>query len=95
MLVPKKTRKDGKLSIKTNKGIIIGYESDNNYLIYLPNQDKDYLIKEDLIYSDDYNLVNNNYTSLEGLELSYNSLDILESHQSGRNINTNNLLNYY
>jgi len=73
------------LFIKINKNIFIRYESNNNYLIYFLNQDKiinikNYLIKEDLIYSNDYNLVNNNYTSLEGLELSYNSLDILESH---------------
>jgi len=96
MLILKEIRKNNKLFIKTNKNIFIRYKSDNNYLIYFFNQNKiisikDCLIKEDLIYSNNYNLINNNYTSLEGLELLYNSLDILKSYQSGGNINTNNL----
>jgi len=96
MLVPKKTKKNSKLFIKTNKNIFIKYKFNNNYLIYLSNQNKiisikNCLIKENLIYSNDYNLVNNNYTSLEKLELLYNNLDILENYQFGGNININNL----
>ncbi|TVY49106.1 Retrovirus-related Pol polyprotein from transposon TNT 1-94 [Lachnellula cervina] len=39
-LVPKETRKYGKLSEKGNKGILIGFESANNFLVYLPIENK-------------------------------------------------------
>ncbi|TVY46325.1 hypothetical protein LCER1_G008261 [Lachnellula cervina] len=74
-LVPKETRKQGKLSEKGNKGILIGFESANNFLVYLPIENKvistkNLIIKEDLVYTDEYNKSDdNNY--LELLELSY------------------------
>ncbi|TVY50242.1 hypothetical protein LCER1_G008511 [Lachnellula cervina] len=74
-LVPKETRKHNKLSEKGNKGILIGFESANNFLVYLPIENKvistkNLIIKEDLVYTDEYNKSdNNNY--LELLELSY------------------------
>ncbi|TVY49922.1 Copia protein [Lachnellula cervina] len=74
-LVPKETRKHGKLSEKGNKGILIGFESANNFLVYLPIENKvistkNLIIKEDLVYTDEYNKSDdNNYREL--LELSY------------------------
>ncbi|TVY47171.1 Retrovirus-related Pol polyprotein from transposon TNT 1-94 [Lachnellula cervina] len=74
-LVLKETRKYGKLFEKGNKGILIGFESANNFLVYLPIENKvistkNLIIKEDLVYTDEYNKSDdNNY--LELLELSY------------------------
>ena len=53
--IPKEKR-DGKLNIKANKGILIGFESSNNFLVYLPNKNKvissrDVNIKEELAYN--------------------------------------------
>ncbi|TVY31428.1 hypothetical protein LOCC1_G008770 [Lachnellula occidentalis] len=54
ILVLKETRKSSKLSEKSNKGILLGFESANNFLIYIPNENKvistkNVIIKEDLI----------------------------------------------
>ncbi|TVY50978.1 hypothetical protein LCER1_G008825 [Lachnellula cervina] len=54
-LVLKETRKHSKLSEKGNKGILIGFESANNFLIYLLLENKvistkNLIIKEDLNY---------------------------------------------
>ncbi|TVY37749.1 hypothetical protein LCER1_G008791 [Lachnellula cervina] len=54
-LVLKETRKHSKLSKKGNKGILIGFESANNFLVYLPIENKvistkNLIIKEDLNY---------------------------------------------
>ncbi|TVY32398.1 hypothetical protein LCER1_G009386, partial [Lachnellula cervina] len=54
-LVPKETRKYSKLFKKDNKGILIGFELANNFLIYLPIENKiistkNLIIKEDLNY---------------------------------------------
>ena len=73
-LVPKGTRKN-KFSDKTNKGILVGFESSNNFLKYIPSKKqvfstRDIIIKEDLIYKDEYKL-EEDYTSL----LEYESPD--------------------
>jgi hypothetical protein len=57
-LIPKEKR-IGKLDDKANKGILVGFESSNNFLVYIPNLNKvintkDILIKEDLNYKDEY-----------------------------------------
>jgi hypothetical protein len=63
--IPKEVR-DGKLNVKANKGILVGFESSNNFLVYLPNKNKvissrDVNIKEELAYNkelkekEDYN----------------------------------------
>ncbi|TVY31874.1 hypothetical protein LCER1_G009138 [Lachnellula cervina] len=54
-LVLKETRKYSKLSEKGNKGILIGFELANNFLVYLPIENKvistkNLIIKEDLNY---------------------------------------------
>ena len=72
-LVPKEKR-IGKLDYKANKGILVGFESSNNYLVYIPDLNKvistkDILIKEDLYYKEEY-ITKDNYNSLlEELEL--------------------------
>jgi hypothetical protein len=57
-LIPKEKR-IGKLDNKANKGILVGFESSNNFLVYIPSLNKvistkDILIKEDLDYNDEY-----------------------------------------
>ena len=47
-----------KLANKSDRGILVGFESSNNYLVYLPSKravisSKNVLIKEDLILKDD------------------------------------------
>jgi hypothetical protein len=66
-LKPKAYRK-GKLDEKAYKGILVGYESSNNFLIYVPSinqvvNTRDVVIKEDLVYKDD-DIIENNYSSL-------------------------------
>ena len=68
--IPKEVR-DGKLNVKANKGILVGFESSNNFLVYLPNKNKvissrDVNIKEELAYNseeleekEDYNSILN------------------------------------
>lgn len=77
-LIPKEKRL-GKLESKANKGILVGFESSNNFLVYIPSLNKvistkDILIKEDLDYNDNYIIKEDNYNSLlDDLEL--NNLD--------------------
>ena len=62
----------GKLANKANIGILVGWESSNNYLVYVPNLQKvistrDVIIKENLVYKDKYIIENNieqDYTKL-------------------------------
>jgi type III secretory pathway lipoprotein EscJ len=58
-LVPKEKRKDGKLSNRANISLLIGYKSDNNFLIYILNikkviNTKNIIIKEELEFNLDY-----------------------------------------
>jgi hypothetical protein len=66
-LIPKEKRK-GKLDERANKGILVGFESSNNFLVYIPNlheviNTKDVLIKEDLYYNKEYT-TRDNYNEL-------------------------------
>ena len=62
-LIPKDLRskkgKLGKLALKANKGILLGFISLNNYVVYIPSEKtviniRDIVIKEDLLYREDY-----------------------------------------
>jgi len=58
-LIPKDTRPKGKIVDKANRGIFIGYESDNNFLVYLPSNNKiistkNLTMKKELNYKEDY-----------------------------------------
>jgi hypothetical protein len=60
-LMPKSKRGGKTLFIKANKGILIGFESSNNFIVYLLYENKfiisrDVIIKEKLNYKDDYKL---------------------------------------
>jgi hypothetical protein len=62
ILVPKEKRKDGKLSEKASTGLLIGYESNNNFLVYIPStrkviSTKNIIIKEELEFSPDYQAI--------------------------------------
>jgi len=51
----------GKLTSKSNKGILIGYISSNNFQVYLPSNNKvistrDIIVKEDLVYNNDFTI---------------------------------------
>ena len=68
----------GKLAYKANKGILVGFKSSKNFLIYLPTIDKvvdssNIAIKEDLIYKDSY-ITKEDYNSL--LEQETPSLEV-------------------
>jgi hypothetical protein len=71
-----KEKRIGKLAEKANKGILVGFESFNNYLVYIPSFNKiinikDILIKEDLNYKDEY-IIKEDYSDivpLDSLEL--------------------------
>ena len=54
-----KEKKASKFAPKANKGILIGYRSSRNFVVYIPSTDQvvdtaNITIKEDLIYRDDY-----------------------------------------
>jgi hypothetical protein len=70
-LIPKETRPNSKIVEKANRGIFISYESDNNFLVYLPSNNKilstkNLTIKEDLNYKEDYlkEISDKDYSSL-------------------------------
>jgi hypothetical protein len=83
-----KEKRIRKLAEKANKGILIKFESFNNYLIYIPSFNKiinikDILIKEDLNYKDEYIIKEdyNNIIPLNSLKLPsslklFNSLNL-------------------
>jgi len=78
--ISKETRaKD--LGPRARKGILVGFESSNSYLAYIPSLNKvisarDIIIKEDLIYKDDFT-IEENYDSF----IEYNQDEIIKSIQ--------------
>jgi hypothetical protein len=67
VLIPKLRRK-GKLADKANKGILIGFNSSNNFLVYVPSQNRvinsrNVAIKEELEYKDDF-IIEEDYSNL-------------------------------
>jgi hypothetical protein len=76
-LVPKE-KKLGKLDNKANKGILVGFESSNNFLVYIPSLNKvistkDILIKEELSYKEDYDIKEDYNSLIENIETKLNS----------------------
>ncbi len=60
-LIPKITRGGKNFSNKSKKGILVGFESSNNFIVYIPEDNKviitrDIIIKEELNYKEDYKL---------------------------------------
>jgi hypothetical protein len=77
-----KERTAGKLDIKANKGILVGFESSNNFLVYLPNKNRvissrDVNIKEELAYSKELEENKEDYNSMLNFDLlNQNKLNI-------------------
>jgi hypothetical protein len=70
-LIPKEVRPKGKIIEKSNRGIFIGYESDNNFLVYIPSNQKiisskNLDIREELNYKNEFlkDTPEENYSSL-------------------------------
>jgi hypothetical protein len=98
-LKPKEVRTQkgdlGKLAYKANKGILVGFESSNNYLVYdfdkkIVVSVRDITIKEDLEYKKDYRVEEDYTTLLEPESEDYNSL--IELGSKSKNKSKNNLL---
>jgi hypothetical protein len=65
-------------SNKSKKGILLGFESSNNFIVYIPKDNKviisrDIVIKEELNYKDNYKLDEDYNTLLELDSLDYNN----------------------
>jgi hypothetical protein len=83
VLDPKETRTNtdiGKFAHKANKGILIGFRSSKNFLVYIPSTDQvvdssSIDIKEDLIYKEDY-IIDEDYSNL--LESSSPDFDYIQ-----------------
>jgi hypothetical protein len=84
-LIPKDIRskkgKLGKLALKANKGILLGFISSNNYVVYIPSEKtvintRDIVIKEDLLYREDYIQEENEENFLSFLEESSHDQEI-------------------
>jgi hypothetical protein len=89
-LIPKEVRPKGKIIKKSNRGIFIGYESDNNFLVYIPfNQkiisSKNLDIREELNYNNKFlkDISEKNYSSLiEYSNTDFNNNNIIQSRIS-------------
>ena len=90
-----KERRAGKLDIKANKGILVGFESSNNFLIYLPNKNKvissrDINIKEELIYNSEELEEKEDYNSMLDFDLPNQSkLNIEDTFTSNKEASPN------
>lgn len=79
-----KEKRDNKLINRANKGILIGYRSSNNFIVYIPSINQiidsvNIVIKEDLIYKDEY-IVKEDYLNL--LESTSLDFDYIRSYIS-------------
>ena len=77
------------LSNKAEKGILVGFESSNNYLVYIPRINKvvntrDIKIIEDLYYKDEYILNEDLFNLLDEESLDYNDFISLKDNLSIR-----------
>ena len=90
ILVPKQTRGGKNFNNKSKKGILLGFESSNNFIVYIPEDNKitttrDIIIKEELNYKEDYKLEEdyNNLLELDSPDynnyiLIYNKTPVIE-----------------
>jgi len=87
--IPKEVRKEA-FNKKYKKGILVGFESSNNYLIYIQEENRvissrDYLNKEGLVYNNEYKLDKEEYFNF--IEDFKNSRDIISSNNNNNFIN--------
>ena len=88
-LIPKEVRKEA-FNKKYKKGILIGFESSNNYLIYIQKENKvinsrDCLIKKGLVYNNKYKLNKEEYSNF--IKDFKNSKNIISSNNNNNSIN--------
>jgi hypothetical protein len=85
-LIPKKLRPKRKIIKKSNRGIFISYKSDNNFLVYIPSNQKiisskNLDIREELNYKDEFleDTLEENYSSLiEYSNTDFNNNNIIQ-----------------
>jgi hypothetical protein len=83
-------RPKGKIVEKSNKGIFISYKSDNNFLVYIPSNQKiisskNLDIRKELNYKDEFlkDTPEENYSSLiEYSNIDFNNNKIIQSRIS-------------
>jgi len=95
-----KVNRKGKLDDKSKKGILVDFESFNNYLIFILKENKvintkNIIIKKDFIYKKDF-INNKNYNKfLNNSKLQSNPNVIINNNiSSHKNLNKNNPLNF-
>ena len=96
-LIPKITRGDKNFSNKSKKGILVGFESSYNFIVYIPKNNKviitrDIIIKEDLNYKDDYKLEEDYNTFLKVESPNYNDYISIYNKETINNNDNNNEL---
>ena len=96
-MIPKITKGDKNFSNKSKKGILVGFESSNNFIVYIPEDNKviitrDIVIKEDLNYNDDYKLEKDYNTFLEVESPDYNNYISIYNKETINNNDNNNEL---
>ena len=94
-MIPKITRGGKNFSNKSKKGILVGFESSNNFIVYIPEDNKvivtrDIVIKEDLNYKDDYKLEEDYNTFLEVESPDYNDYILIYNKEIINNNDNNN-----
>ena len=84
-LIPKEKRPNGKINIKANSGILIGFNLSNNFIVYIPSENKiidtkNLIIKENLKYKADNieNSESDDYSSL----IKYLEIDDFNSNKT-------------
>ena len=93
-MISKITRGDKNFNNKSKKNILIGFESFNNFIIYIPENNKiiiirDIVIKEELNYKNNYKLEKNYNIFLEIKSLNYNNYISIYNKEFINNNNNN------
>jgi hypothetical protein len=96
-LIPKITRGGKNFSNKSKKDILIRFKSSNNFIIYIPEDNKviitrDIVIKEELNYKNNYKLKEDYNIFLKIKSPDYNNYIIIYNKESINN-NNNNIYN--
>ena len=93
-MIPKITREDKNFSNKSKKNILVGFESSNNFIVYIPEDNKviitrDIIIKKELNYKNDYKLEEDYNIFLEIKSFNYNNYILIYNKESINNNNNN------
>ena len=96
-MISKITRGDKNFNNKSKKNILVRFKSSNNFIVYIPEDNKviitrDIIIKEELNYKNNYKLEKNYNIFLEIKSPDYNDY-ILIYNKEFINNNNNNIYN--